>query len=186
MLFAVPLNRALTWAGQPTSGPEEGSILRVAAAPFSARVVYPDGTPAGGAMPVRLWRVGEREFLHTALTDDDGIFALPALEEGRYVLVVNDRVMVEMEVSREVKPLAGPAQIVIPRGQGAYAGLSAAQQLVMLAAMTAVPPDGPDDEERRGLGLFETVVISGAAVTVVAVANAMDIFEETRRGIVSP
>ncbi|NLW50991.1 MAG: hypothetical protein GXY85_09165 [Candidatus Brocadiaceae bacterium] len=122
-------------------------VVTVAPSPLRAQVMYSDMTNVGSGVFIRVWQVGAKDFLASVRTAEAGMVELPALDVGRYVLVVNDRARVDLHVSRDAKATAEPTRIVIPRGQGTYARLTPAQQVAALTLLAAAGEEGAPAED---------------------------------------
>lgn len=98
-------------------------------------VFYADGETPAAEIPVRVYDIPRREFIHETITDDYGFYSLPRLEPGRYFLTF-DWLKLEFEVlPKEGERLQQPHDVIviIPRG---LATVSLAQLSSLLFATT--------------------------------------------------
>ena len=162
---------------------------------ITLRVTYPDGEPLAET-PVSVWNVDRKEQTAKALTDAKGQVTLAGLEEGEYVILVADRLWVDLAVTEKAAILTGPIEVVVPHGQSAFAVLSDGEkENVILAQFGGEEGEGEplfSGTEGGGLdwwgllrGSFPYLV--GAAGRII-VADIFDCFaeEEEVRVVVSP
>jgi len=168
-------------AAEQNTGAVPTQKLTIGPGQLVIQALYPDQETAVSDAPVRVWSTERHEFVHQGRTDAEGGFTVPALPEGQYLLLVADRVMVELNVSAEDPPSVQPVLVIIPEGTGSFAQLSEEEMAAVLAA-----PSGEEGLGITGSGLLDTVlVVGGGGVIAVAVADA--VFEdESDREIVSP
>jgi len=122
-------------------GQAEPLSSRVVAAEVRGFVFYADGeTPAAG-VPVRVWDVESRTFIHEVTTDRNGFYQLPRLESGVYYLTF-DWTRIELVVVDAATGLAQqPHDViaVIPRGV-AFISIPNLTALLTLSTVTAAAP----------------------------------------------
>lgn len=117
------------------AAPPPALYSEVVSAEVQGLVFYSDGKTPAGQLPVRIWDFKTRNFIHETLTDENGFFALPKLEPGKYY-VTFDWMKLELVV---VEKGAAAAQqphdiiVIIPRGLGF---MSIAQLNTLLIATT--------------------------------------------------
>jgi hypothetical protein len=173
------------------SGPVRPTILfgegEAPAAPYSqsltikpgsltGQVLYPDGETPAANVPIRVWSVVDKKFIYEGTTDEKGMYRIPALGPGQYVVIAGDRVRVEVVVSDAASTTGKPLNIIIPRGKAFFS----TQELEAELAGGAAP-----GQEKL---LRSVLVFSAAAVTAVGVLWATGALggEGGGRNVVSP
>ncbi len=149
-------------------------------------VWYPDGKTFAAGVPVRVWSVELKNFVHETDTDENGAYTLPKLAPGRYLVCFADRVVVELRVEEAAESAASQLDVLIPHGKGAFAQMAPAQKTVALMVFAATE----EDAGRDGAGearLLRTVLIGAGGIgTAVAVLAVTDNLGDDDKKIVSP
>lgn len=200
-VVALLVGGALGAVGPLSSAGEtarRGTLRTVTVAPgtLAGKVRYADAESPAAKVPVRLWSPAEKDFARASSTDGKGAFTLPALKPGRYLLLVGNRLVVNLRVDQDSKGHGSPVRVVMPRGRGRFARMDEKEQKAMLARMETPEPGvtdaslGPSPEGGGiGKGLLETVAVgAGSGLVVVGVAEAVDDEDDDDvvREVVSP
>jgi len=146
--------------------------LSIKPGPLRGQVLLTDGKTPAANVPVRVWDVARKKFIHETTTDEKGNYALPHFAPGQYRVAFADRVFVDLRVSDAASTFGRPLNVIIPRGKP----LVTPQELqVELAA------EAPSK-------LLPTLLIitAGAATAVGIVALAGGFEGAERERIVSP
>ncbi len=164
--------------GETAAEVKYSSYLEVKPGELKGQVLYPEGKTPAAKVPVRVWSVEEKKFVHQTTTDEKGNYKLPALKPGRYLVIFGDRVSVDLRVSKEIEGAVKPLNVIIPRGQVFFAPGQMEVELV-----------GEEAEGAEGDRLLSSLLIfGGGAVTAVGIlwaAGALD-REVEKKVIVSP
>ncbi len=162
LLVSGPGSRGVLSAaeGESAATVKYSQYLEVKPGELKGQVLYPDGKTPAAKVPVRVWSVKEKKFVHETGTDEKGRYSLPALKEGRYLLIFGDRVSVELRVLPLATMAGRPLDVIIPRGRVFF---SPEEMQVELAK------EGTDG----GSKLLKTLLIAGLVVTAVAVPLAL-------------
>ena len=105
--------------------------------------LYPDGITPIRDLPVRVWSVDGQKMIYRTRTDEDGVFQIPWLNEGRCYVFIG-RVKVDLRVlTADVNTVHQHHDIVavVPRGML----VSSRPHLmdVVMAGLLLPPPDEP-------------------------------------------
>ena len=198
--FVLLCSSALGAGDEPSAQaePDEekyAEFVVVAPGELSGNVTYADGESVGEDVPVRLWSVGAEEFVCEILTDEGGAYLLPELQDGRYFLVVADRVLVDVRVQAESEDALEALDVVIPHGKGAFAQMDLEHRAALLGMLAAAAAEEEEEEEGGGVpvegpagaGVLKTVLISGAAVAIgVGVYEITEDDDDDDDDVVSP
>jgi hypothetical protein len=102
------------------AAPPPALYSEVVSAEVQGLVFYSDGKTPASDLPVRIWDFETREFIYESYTDQNGFFALPKLEPGKYY-VTFDWMKLELVVVEKGAELAQQPHdivVIIPRGVG--------------------------------------------------------------------
>ncbi len=185
--FVTPLSAEDQSPATPSAS-RYAAFVSVKPGALTGRIAYADGKAPAAKVPVRLWSVEQKKFLHQAATDAQGAFSLPELVAGRYLLVCADRVFVDLRVDPQAT-LAGGLNVIIPRGDGTFAQMAPERQAAVLALLSQNEPQGQGgDNAGEGFPLRTLVIVGGGTATAVgAVALAEHLNDEDEdHGRVSP
>jgi hypothetical protein len=185
--------------GDGKTGTQPG-VLRVAPGKLTAKATYADGSTPVSKRAVKLWSGDKKEFVGRTRTDTEGVFSLEDLRPGSYLLVIGDRQVVRLRVSKKADRASSPVRIFMPRGKGKFSELSKEEQQALLAQYEAPEADAPaasvsapagENGGFLGGGLVQSAVVGvGSGAAVVGVADATDTFEDDDttvvRQVVSP
>ncbi|MBU1693752.1 MAG: carboxypeptidase-like regulatory domain-containing protein [Verrucomicrobia bacterium] len=108
---------AFLWPGQAEAQPQY-VVSPIISGEVQGFVFYADGETPAAEIPVRVYDINRREFIHETTTDEFGFYSLPRLEPGRYFLTF-DWLKLEFEVlPHDVALLQQPHDVIviIPRG----------------------------------------------------------------------
>ena len=194
-VFGSPLR---TGDGKKSS---DAGVLRVAPGKLTVKATYADGSTPAGKKTVKVWSNAKDEFVRRTRTDKEGVFSLEDMEPGNYLLVIADRLLVRLKVSKEAEKASSPVRVFMPRGKGKFSKLSKEEQQAVLAQYEAPETDAPAASVSApadgsggflGGGLLQSAVVGvGSGAAVVGIADATDTFEEDDdttvvRQVVSP
>jgi hypothetical protein len=129
---------------------------------ISGKVSYTDGGPASN-VPVRVWSVETKTFIHGTNTDPEGMYSLPQLEPGKYKFVFGDRVFLDVKVADKYAPFEGPLDVIIPRGAPILTPEQLSQELA-----------NEEFWSTMGTVLLIGAGLGGTAVGIVALAGCCD------------
>ena len=71
--------------------------IRAVSSEIRGSVLHIDGETPMSGLPVRLWNMETEETIHKTKTNKDGIFAVPRMSQGEYMLTVG-RVNINMGI----------------------------------------------------------------------------------------
>jgi len=144
-------------------------FVEVNAADLGGQVLYPDARTPVAEVPVRVWSVAETKFVYQGMTDTKGNYTLPELKPGRYILIVGDRVSVDVRVSDKVAATKQALNVIVPRGRAFFAPRDMTVELVQ----------GSQGTTNQNEELLKTLLIVGASsATAVAIVALGGGFEE--------
>ena len=145
---------------------------------FTGRVLYPDGVIPAADAPVRVWSVAENRFVYETTTDRSGNYKLPALKEGRYLLVFGDRVVVDLRVDASAKLTGQPINVIMPRGKALLSREEIAEELARLG-------EGKGPRAEGGRLLRTRLMYGGAGLAAIGLVG-FAVAQDGGRTIVSP
>ena len=76
--------------GQTAAEAKYSSYVEVKPGALNGQVLYPDGKTPATKVPVRVWSVAQKTFVHQTTTDEKGTYKLPKLEPGPYLVIFGD------------------------------------------------------------------------------------------------
>jgi hypothetical protein len=123
-----------SWPGQ-AEAKSQYVVTPIISGEVQGFVFYADGKTPAVEVPVRVYDIARREFIHETMTDEFGYYSLPRLEPGRYFLTF-DWLKLEFEVlPNNLVQLQQPHDVIviIPRG---LATISLSQLSSLLFATT--------------------------------------------------
>jgi hypothetical protein len=145
-------------------------LLTIKPAKIKGTVLYSDGKTPAAKVPVRLWSIEKKKFIHESTTDQDGAYELPKLTQGRYIAIFGDRMRLDVVVDEAKGQATEKFKVIIPRGRPQVTRKQLATELARVGP--AYPAGG---QFGGGLGslLRNRWVIAGAVATAIAVPVAL-------------
>ena len=159
--------------GESAATVKYSQYLEIKPGELKGQVLYPDGKTPAATVPVRAWSLSEKKFVHQTNTDEKGQYNLPALKEGRYLLIFGDRVSVDLRVVESTDTKTRTLDVIIPRGRAFF---SPEEMQVELAE------EGSGGNRR----LLTALILGGLVATAVAVPIALHDGGGDGHGVVSP
>jgi hypothetical protein len=175
LLMSGPGSRGVLCAaqGESTATVKYSQYLEVRPGELKGQVLYPDGKTPAATVPVRVWDLSEKSFVHQTSTDEKGQYNLPTLKEGRYLLIFGDRVSVDLRVVESGDTKTRMLDVIIPRGRAFF---SPEEMQVELAE------EGSGGNRK----LLNALILAGLVATAVAVPIALHDGGGGHHGVVSP
>ncbi len=187
-LLSAPGMASLAAEQQAESPPSDvtySSFVSVQPGALSGKVFHTDARTPAAEVPVCVWSVEGEQFVHEGATDKDGAYQVQGLRPGRYLIVFGDRVFVDLRVDEESSRAGLPLNVIVPRGEAAFAQMPLDQRAATLTILGAAE----GGKTIAGMPLRTVLIVGGAALTAVGIIiaiNNIDGDDDTTIIVVSP